>query len=307
MREHRVVGVTVGYRLGLFGFLGRPGVSPPNLGVLDQIEALRWVRRNIAAFGGDPANVTAMGQSAGADSVAGLLVADGARGLFRHAVIQSAPLGLMRGRRRMIDAMRATAAALTPDASVEETLAMQQRVIARAARFGLKGGMPFGPEYGAAPLPREEDLDAAYAAVARDVDVLIGYTTREAALFFPQRAGGLLGRGATDRVVRALTRRIYGDAALRFAARHRAAGGRGGRYLLTWDIPGNRLSGAHIADLPLLLGGESAWRGAALVKGPTWAEVDGRGRELRAIWAQFARTGEVGDGDIPGLVKVRTH
>ena len=65
-----VVSVSINYRLGALGFLCLPGVSDGNLGLLDQVAALRFVRDNIAAFGGDPDNVTVVGQSAGAASIA---------------------------------------------------------------------------------------------------------------------------------------------------------------------------------------------------------------------------------------------
>jgi para-nitrobenzyl esterase len=92
-----VVVVTINYRLGLFGFLdlgdeGERIGAQPNLGILDQIAALSWVRDNIAEFGGDPNNVTLFGESAGGTSVASLLFAPGARGLFRRAIAQSTAL-----------------------------------------------------------------------------------------------------------------------------------------------------------------------------------------------------------------------
>nr|WP_281403986.1 carboxylesterase family protein [Streptomyces genisteinicus] len=90
-----LVVVTVNYRVGFEGFGHVPPAEagderhPDNRGLLDQIAALHWVRDNIASFGGDPGNVTVAGQSAGASSVACLLVADAARGLFRRAVAHS--------------------------------------------------------------------------------------------------------------------------------------------------------------------------------------------------------------------------
>lgn len=88
--------VTINYRLGVFGFLAHPeltreaGTAPPtNFGLQDQIAALRWVRDNIAAFGGDPAQVTLAGQSAGAISVHHLLASPLAEGLFARAITQS--------------------------------------------------------------------------------------------------------------------------------------------------------------------------------------------------------------------------
>lgn len=83
-----VVCVTVNYRLGAEGFL-HLGDGVANLGLLDQIAALEWVRDNIAAFGGDPGRVTVAGQSAGAMSVVTLLAMPRARGLFRQAIAQS--------------------------------------------------------------------------------------------------------------------------------------------------------------------------------------------------------------------------
>jgi para-nitrobenzyl esterase len=83
-----VVCVAINYRVGAEGFLHLED-GTPNLGLLDQIAALRWVRDNIAAFGGDPDNVTIFGESAGAMSVGTLLSMPGASGLFRRAIAQS--------------------------------------------------------------------------------------------------------------------------------------------------------------------------------------------------------------------------
>ena len=95
-----VVVVTVNYRLGLLGALAHPALaneSPHdasgNYGLLDQIEALRWVQRNISAFGGDPRRVTVFGHSSGGASVLELLASPLAHGLFHRAVAQSSGLG----------------------------------------------------------------------------------------------------------------------------------------------------------------------------------------------------------------------
>lgn len=95
--ERGVVVVSINYRLGVFGYLAHPkltaesnGSISGNYGLLDQIAALRWVKRNIAAFGGDPANVTIAGESAGALSVMYLMASPSARGLFHKAIAQSA-------------------------------------------------------------------------------------------------------------------------------------------------------------------------------------------------------------------------
>jgi len=95
-----VVAVTINYRLGALGFLAhpalasRPGGPAGNYGLMDQQAALRWVRDNIARFGGDPRNVTIAGESAGGLSVLAHLVSPGSRGLFQKAIIQSGSFAL---------------------------------------------------------------------------------------------------------------------------------------------------------------------------------------------------------------------
>ena len=96
LARHGVIVVSMNYRLGILGFLAHPELTREstrhvsgNYGLLDQLEALRWVKANIAAFGGDPENVTIFGESAGGTSVMDLLVSPPARGFFSKAIIES--------------------------------------------------------------------------------------------------------------------------------------------------------------------------------------------------------------------------
>ncbi|MGX5656118.1 carboxylesterase family protein [Geodermatophilus nigrescens] len=311
VREQRVVVVAVTYRLGLLGFLGFPGDGdtgrPANLGLLDLVAALRWVRENVAAFGGDPDAVTLFGESAGGDAIAHLMAADGARWLFRRAVVSSAPLGLSRGRARMSAAMAAVARTVDAAAPVADVVGAQARVAARARRYGLAGAMPFGTQYGSPPLPAEDALPQAWAERAPEVDLLVGTNSREVALFvalLPPAARlarlPVTGR-AVEALVRGLSRRIYARDAVRFARRHRAAGGRAVSYVLSYGA--GALTGAHAVDLPLLFPHRRTWERSPLLAGLAWDDVVAAGREVRRVWAHFARTGGV-PADLPPFLAV---
>lgn len=304
--EQRLIVVTVTYRLGPLGFLGGDD-RPANLGLLDQVEALRWVQRNIAGFGGDPGSVTIFGQSAGADSVAHLMIADGTSGLFRRAIIQSPPLGITLGRGAMARTMGARLRAL-PDLLADETMVTEQRRLVRGlGRFGWVAAMPFGLQYGHDPLPPEDQLDRAWGEVANDVDVLIGSNSRETALFaelmpvLPWLRRSRLGTRMYESAVARTTREIYDDAIDHFVERHRSGGGHAARYLLDWGA-GPRFQGAHVIELALLFP-THAWEVGELLEGKELAAVRDEGLPVRAMWAEFARTGRTTVEHIPGVLR----
>jgi len=104
--QNGVIVITIDYRIGSLGFFApkelieeakSKGEPVGNYGTMDQIAALKWVKKNIAAFGGDPDNVTIFGQSAGGRSVTWLMVSDAAKGLFHRAIAQSAQQSPLRG------------------------------------------------------------------------------------------------------------------------------------------------------------------------------------------------------------------
>src|SRR4051794_19133811 len=107
-----IVLVGIRYRLGIFGFLSHPALSREgrgssgNYALMDQIAALRWIKANIAKFGGDPDNVTIAGESAGSQDVSLLLAAPGARGLFKQAILESGTPGFGMSFRSLVEAER---------------------------------------------------------------------------------------------------------------------------------------------------------------------------------------------------------
>jgi para-nitrobenzyl esterase len=312
--ETRVIVVSVTYRLGLFGYLATGTGRPANLGLLDQLEAFRWVQRNIGAFGGDPGRVTAFGQSAGGDAVAHLMATADAPSLFQRAIIQSAPLGISRGREKMNTAMGIAAEAVTDDTPAVDVVAIEENVAQAARKFGLMAAMPFGTQYGHSPLPAEAGIEDAWNTAAPGIEVLIGHTSEEARLFLPgsprlSRVARIpvLGGAIVKVISWVVTEAVYGRSARKFARRHVRAGGKAYSYVLSWRAPGNIYGAAHTVDLPLLFGDKRTWEGAGLLAGASWDDIDSHGRALRALWARFAYgDGLGGRGEIPGTLRYRS-
>lgn len=298
--EQDVIVVAVNYRLGLLGFLGGYANRPANLGLLDLISALRWVNTNIAAMGGDPSNITLFGHSAGGDAAAHLMIADGTEGLFQRAIIQSAPLGISRGRAKMNNKMGEVAATLKDDALLEEVLRVQSQVAEAASGFGLKSAMPFGTQYGHYPLPAESDIDAAWRRVAPKYDVFIGTTAEETALFLVMspklmriRQLPFVGERASRAMVAATTNKVYKRDARSFARRHAKAKGNAYVYRLDWGKGRYPFGAAHTIELALLLGEPASWQYADLVKDVDEPTLLAHGQRLRQLWADFARNGQL--------------
>ena len=194
VRNGDAVVVTLNYRLGALGFLGHRGLSDPdglvgNWGLLDQVAALRWVRENIAAFGGNADNVTIFGESAGGFSVAALLGAPDAKGLFRRAIVQSggayahsveeaeraatrlaAVLGIAKCDRPSLEGVPAA-----------ELVAATEEIGRRRPDPGMLP-LPFLPTVDGAFLPRHP-LAAVTDGASSGIDLMIGTNRDEMTLF----------------------------------------------------------------------------------------------------------------------------
>lgn len=185
-----IVVVTLNYRLGTLGFLAHPALGEPgdvgNYGLADQQAALRWVRDNIAEFGGDPTKVTVAGQSAGGMSVCDHLVAPGSAGLFRAAVIQSAPCqaqaDLATAQRRSID--YAAGVGCADEATAARCLrALPTDKLRKPVYFYNIGADELtGPVTGTTVLPVDPVTAFADGRASR-VPVMIGTTRDEFTLF----------------------------------------------------------------------------------------------------------------------------
>jgi para-nitrobenzyl esterase len=193
-----VVCVTINYRLAAEGFLFLDD-GAANLGLLDQLAALRWVQGNIAAFGGDPARVTVAGESAGAMSITTLLAMPLSEGLFGQAIAQSGAGAhtLTRDEGLMVSGFLAEALGVPADREAIRAVPLEKLVQAASdlvvevqtapdpARWGqlALSLLPFAPTVDGTVLP-EAPLPAIAAGQGGDVRLLIGSNRDEARLFF---------------------------------------------------------------------------------------------------------------------------
>jgi para-nitrobenzyl esterase len=192
-----VVLVTINYRLGVDGFL-HLGDGVANLGLLDQITALAWVRDNIAGFGGDPGRVTVAGESAGAMSIGALLAMPGATGLFHRAILQSgaanhtlpAETALLVAQRTAEKLGIEPQRELFAEVPVEQLLRAQQAVRADVLvnpdpavwREVAVNAMPYEPVVDGVTLP-DDPAKAADAGASADIALLLGSNSDEQRLF----------------------------------------------------------------------------------------------------------------------------
>ena len=189
-RRGDAVVVTINYRLGPFGFLrgrelGGALDSTGNEAMLDQVAALEWVRDEIAAFGGDPGNVTVFGESAGSVNIACLLTMPRARGLFHKAVLQSGSLNLTRTPEAALESTRRMLAELgiPPErAHALRDVSARDLVAAQNAVAGRVVVPPFSPVADGDAIPARP-FGAIAAGSARGVPLIVGTNLEEMKLY----------------------------------------------------------------------------------------------------------------------------
>ena len=318
-KQSDIILVTVGYRTGLMGFVdlsylegGEDFPDAPNLGLLDQIEALRWVQKNIAAFGGDPDNVTIFGESAGGGSASLLPIIPQAKGLFRRSIAERGSVVLTFSKEECRDFTRrlireaGTKKMSDLMALSEEQLQKINEAVNSYNNFPQRDGrlIPVDPY-----LPYEE-------GATKDVDLLIG-TNSEEMNYWIGEVGGvipfrftipikyendlrLLNHEEKQRVKRFMSvmkghsmfrmARFYDELMFRLPAvaqaeAHAEHGGKA--YLYLWTIPSaiTMRNACHAVELAYVFGNREETIYTGQVADEKISDT------IMQLWTNFARTG----------------
>lgn len=328
LAERGVVVVSINYRLGVLGYLAHPLLSAEsaegisgNYGLLDQIEALRWVRNNIEAFGGDPSNVTIAGESAGALSVMYLMTSPRARGLFHKAIAQSAYMistPELKQARFGENAAEAIGSRLVASVGAQDLAALRAidaEKLTNAA--GQAGYFPLGTIDGQV-LPRQL-VDVFDRGEQAPVPIIAGFNSGEIrSLRFlappvPADAAtyetAIRGRYADladdylklypskypeESILAATRDALYGWTAERLVSKQTALGKQAFLYIFDHGYPAADAAGLHAfhaAELPYVFG-------TARRTPPLWPKIPGTTAEATLsnamidYWTSFARSGE---------------
>jgi para-nitrobenzyl esterase len=318
-----VVIVTINYRLGAFGFLNLADATDGKLpgtgteGLTDQIAALKWVKDNIAAFGGDPNNVTIFGESAGAMSVGALLAAPAAQGLFHKAILQSGAAHIGRKRDASAEVARRLVEHLDGDllSAPMAAILKAQGAILDAPRD--LGGLPFGPTIDGNVLPTRA-IEQVRAGSARGVPILAGTTMEEWKLFTAARpklrlmdeaklrryTAGLAGEDHADALLAAygdgspferwnavMTDHSFAVPAARLLEAESAHAPTFG-YRFDWRSPllGGVLGACHALELGFVFGTYNEKLAGTFFG--TGAKADALSAAMMQSWTAFAHTGD---------------
>lgn len=296
-----VVEVSITYRLGILGYQPMEGIAPGNLGLLDQIAALRWLRENISSFGGDSKQMTLCGSSAGGDSIYCLFAADGGEDLFQRAILQSAPLGVRNmDRDAMVKALEEVAKASFSDNPAEMTLDglfEVQKKLSVASRGFTALGMPFAPTLGHAPLEiSKAEFDSRVQRALGRIPIFIGYCRDEGIAFegIFRAMSSVVKPVMTTSVVDFISRSWFQDDSDKLWEQAHAAGGHPWFYELTIVPDESPFKATHTLELPFILGGWDAWKDAPMLKGSNAEDVVKRiGAEVKRLWVAFAHGEEL--------------
>lgn len=331
-RNGDIVVVSVNYRLGVLGFLYAPELSPDtpaNFGILDQAEALRWVRDNIAAFGGDPGQVTLAGQSAGAMSCALHLGRPESARLFQQVILQSclfghpvwSPTEADETRWAVCRALDVSPAGLR-DVSAQRLLSATRPVQAQLepglramfARFApVRDDVTVHSDYLGAATSATADMPAIIGVNRDEANAFLALSPRFQDLSADQAvslSAGLAGDQA-ERLIAELRRRrpqadgsgavmdlvsalVIQNGSVDCARQRARLGAPTYAYEFAWQSPafGGKLGACHCLELPFTFGDLPAWRAAGMLHGAREGAVGPLAAAVSRYWINFVRTGD---------------
>ncbi len=343
-RRSNVVVVTLNHRIGVFGYMYLGAVARAddgavaNTGQLDLIAALRWVRDNIAAFGGDPDNVTIFGESGGGGKILALLGMPAAEGLFHRAIVESSAVRVARPE-PAVEMARAVMAHLGVTTVAQlRAVPTDQLVAAQAAALERDAG-DVGPVLDPATLPINP-FDPVAVPMSADIPLLIGTNRDEVTEFLldtpnygtmtdAEAKAMVTGNGPFALGERGVGlyqayRRLHPEASptdvavavmsdhfrinsIRVAERHAAAGRAPAyMYLLTWQSPAEdgKLKACHGLEVPLVMHNIETSPMRRWVTGPYptpehLADAHRLSDVISDAWVAFARTGSPNHASLP--------
>jgi len=328
--EHGVVLVSLNYRLGVFGFLAHPELTAEsphhasgNYGLMDQMAAIRWVRENIARFGGDPDNLTVMGQSAGAQDIGLIVASPQGRGLFSRAILESGPVtGIGFSRYRVLAEAEQMGAEFAKMAGQPDLAALRRMAAGDVIDAAARAHLSFGPDVDGWVLADRPGKIYATGRTA-PVAMIVGSNAREFTFEGkPEELRSQIERAFGELAPEAL--RLYGladgapapeadpvpgDAGTQFvtdlafrgpsslvAIWQHEAGNPVWRYQFSRTPIGHEKQGAsHSAELPFVFG--------EMVPNELGDDYDAADRKLcetiQRYWVNFATTGDPNATDVP--------
>ena len=312
-----VIVVTIGYRLGVMGFLhlshledGKDYTDSQNLGLLDQVKALKWVHENIAGFGGDPENVTIFGESAGAGSCTLLPLIEGSHQYFKRLIAESGSVNLTRSTEEAIECTDKLMDVLGCK-TVSDLLKLDGQKVFEASAVNFLHQFP---ERDGKHLPT--DTFAAYAGgAAKDLSILVGCNKDEMNFFvssFGQegwdnfaesRKKGKFARMTADEKALAesymkdvkgdyfqpfaslLSQSWFNAPIIRLSEEQTKGGGKAFTYYFTPESPDPVMKSGHAIELAVVFNHPEMTADTGRAFDETFCKT------MRKMWVQFAKTG----------------
>jgi len=314
-----VIVVTIAYRLGVFGFLhlshlpdGKEYQDAQNLGLLDQIKALKWVHENIAGFGGDPENVTIWGESAGAGSCTLLSLIGASHAYFKRVIAQSGSINLTRSTEEAISCTNTLMQALGCSTAADLVKVDAEKLLETATSLLF---MHQFPERDGKYLPLDT-FEACANGAMKDIDFLIGCNKDEMNFFVysfglegwdvwvTNRKKGRLAQLPADEkaLVDSFRDDVKGDSyqpdasllsqswfnapIIRLSENQTMAGGKAYTYYFTPESPDPIMKCGHAIELAVVFNHPEMSDDTGRVFDETFSKT------MRKMWVQFAKTGD---------------